>query len=113
MKAKTMKHVERIVLTEEELLLAVGNFLHQYKSIHQMAAEGDDSVPPWVMDWCITDDGKEGKSDYEFDWDFYKGKMILKGMRKDKNQTGDNYDYECDDVRHHCGACGCEPCQCE
>lgn len=28
-------------------------------------------------------------------------------------KQNDSYDYDCDDVRHLCGACGCEPCQCK
>lgn len=67
-----MPFVERVELTEEELLLAVGRFLFEER----------DSTPSWVMDWCITNNGKEGKSDYEFDWDFYKSKMILKAIKK-------------------------------
>jgi len=64
--------VERIQLTEEELLLAVGNFLYDYRK----------DVPIWVMDWCVTNDGNEEKSEYEFDWDFCKGKLTLIGQKK-------------------------------
>lgn len=70
-----MKHVERIQLTEEEMLLAVGRYLFEER----------DSTPFWVMDWCVTNDGKEGKSDYGFDWDFYKGKLTLMAAKKDES----------------------------